>query len=48
MKDEVFINGKYSTNFIATEKPQEKVNTDMNFTSIYKQIAGIEARRMGL
>lgn len=48
MRDEVFIAGKYSTNFIATEKPQERVNTDMNFTSIYKQIAGIEARRMGL
>lgn len=48
MKNEVFLNGKYSTNFITTEKPQEEVNTEMNFISIYKQIAGIEARRMGL
>lgn len=48
MRNEVFIKGKYSTNFISTEKPQEQVNTEMNFTSIYKQIAGIEARRMGL
>ena len=48
MKNEVFIKGKYSTNFITTEKPQDQVNTEMNFTSIYKQIAGIEARRMGL
>lgn len=48
MRNEIFINGKYSTNFIAVEKPQEKVNTEMNFSAIYKQIAGIEARRMGL
>ena len=48
MRNEVFINGKYSTNFIGTQKPQEEVKTDMNFTHIYKQIAGIEARRMGL
>lgn len=48
MKNEVFIKGKYSTNFITTEKPQEQVDTEMNFTAIYKQIAGIEARRMGL
>ncbi len=48
MKNEVFLKGKYSTNFISTEKPQEQVNTDMDFTSIYKVIAGIEARRMGL
>lgn len=48
MRNEVFLKGKYSTNFITTEKPQEQVNTEMDFVSIYKQIAGIEARRMGL
>ena len=48
MSNETFINGKYSTSFIATEKPQEQVSTEMDYTSIYKKIAGIEARRMGL
>ena len=48
MRNEVFVKGKYSTNFIATEKPQEQVDTKMDFTALYKKIAGIEARRMGL
>jgi hypothetical protein len=48
MKNEVFIKGKYSTNFITTEKPQDQVDTSMDYTSLYKKIAGIEARRMGL
>ena len=48
MRNEVFLKGKYSTNFISTEKPQEQVNTEMDFIHIYKVIAGIEARRMGL
>lgn len=48
MKNEVFLNGKYSTNFISTEKPQEQVDTSMDYTALYKKIAGIEARRMGL
>jgi acetyl/propionyl-CoA carboxylase alpha subunit len=48
MKNETFIKGTYSTSFIATEKPQDQVDTAMDFSSIYKKIAGIEARRMGL
>jgi acetyl-CoA carboxylase biotin carboxylase subunit len=48
MKNEVFIHGKYSTNFITTEKPQDEVDTSMDYTALYKKIAGIEARRMGL
>ena len=48
MKNEVFLNGKYSTNFITTEKPQDQVDTSMDYTALYKKIAGIEARRMGL
>lgn len=48
MKNEVFVKGKYSTNFISTEKPQEQVDTSMDYTALYKKIAGIEARRMGL
>ncbi len=47
MKNEVFLKGKYSTNFISTEKPQDQVDTSMDYTSLYKKIAGIEARRMG-
>lgn len=48
MKNEVFLHGKYSTNFIATEKPQDQVDTSMDYSALYKKIAGIEARRMGL
>jgi acetyl-CoA carboxylase biotin carboxylase subunit len=48
MNEETFIQGKYSTAYIGTIKPQEKVQLDMDFTSIYKKIAGVEARRMGL
>jgi acetyl-CoA carboxylase biotin carboxylase subunit len=48
MKNEVFVNGKYSTSFITTEKPQDQVDTSMDYTALYKKIAGIEARRMGL
>ena len=47
MKNEVFVNGKYSTSFITTEKPQDQVDTSMDYTALYKKIAGIEARRMG-
>ncbi len=48
MKNETFIKGKYSTSFIGVEKPQDQVDTGMDYTSLYKKIAGIEARRMGL
>lgn len=47
MNEENFIKGKYSTSYLGTIKPQEKINTDMDYTSIYKKIAGVEARRMG-
>ncbi len=48
MNEESFIQGKYSTAYIGTVRPQDKVKLDMDFTSIYKKIAGVEARRMGL
>jgi acetyl-CoA carboxylase biotin carboxylase subunit len=48
MNEESFIQGKYSTAYIGTVRPQDKVVLDMDFTSIYKKIAGVEARRMGL
>lgn len=47
MNEETFIQGKYSTAYIGTIKPQDKVKLEMDYTSIYKKIAGIEARRMG-
>lgn len=43
-----FIEGKYSTNFISEEEPQKEINTDFDFLKIYKMLATIEARRMGL
>ncbi len=48
LNDEDFVAGNYSTNFIATKRPQEKVVTDVNYTSIYRKLACIEARRMGM
>ncbi|MGZ3789055.1 MAG: acetyl-CoA carboxylase biotin carboxylase subunit [Bacteriovorax sp.] len=48
MNEENFKKGHYSTNYISTVKPQEKVDTSMDFIAVYKKIAGIEARRMGL
>jgi acetyl-CoA carboxylase biotin carboxylase subunit len=48
MNEESFNAGKYSTAYIGTIKPQEKIKTEMDYTSIYKKIAGVEARRMGL
>jgi len=47
MNEENFIKGHYSTNYIATIKPQDKVDTSMDFVAVYKKIAGVEARRMG-
>lgn len=48
MNEENFKKGHYSTNYIATVKPQDKVDTSLNYVEIYKKLAGIEARRMGL
>lgn len=48
MNNEKFINGNYSTDFIGEEKPQEEVNTDVNYVEIYKKLACIEARRIGI
>jgi acetyl-CoA carboxylase biotin carboxylase subunit len=43
-----FIKGKYTTHYIAEVKPQDKVNTDFDSLKMYKVLASIEARRMGL
>jgi acetyl-CoA carboxylase biotin carboxylase subunit len=43
-----FVEGKYSTKFIEEHRPQESVDTSINFDEIYREIAAIEAKRMGL
>lgn len=48
MNEENFKKGHYSTNYIEKIRPQDQISTEMDYTSIYKKIAGIEARRMGM
>jgi acetyl-CoA carboxylase, biotin carboxylase subunit len=48
LRNENFIKGKYSTEFIKAENPQGKINTEMRFNDIYEVLSGIEARRLGL
>ncbi|TNF02437.1 MAG: ATP-grasp domain-containing protein [Deltaproteobacteria bacterium] len=43
-----FIEGNYSTNFISEEKPQDEVDTSVKYNNIYKKLACIEAKRMGI
>lgn len=43
-----FIDGKYSTDFIKVENPNDQVNTDLNHMRFYKMLAAVEARRMGM
>ncbi len=48
MDNKNFIDGKYSTDFIKVENPNEKVSTDLNHMRFYKMLAAVEARRMGM
>ena len=48
LKNENFIKGNYSTSFISVEKPQEKVCTDLEHQEIYRKLACIESRKMGM
>ena len=48
LREEDFINGNYSTAYIATVKPQDKVTTEFDYLRIFNMLAGIEANRMGL
>ncbi len=48
MWNENFSEGVYSTDFIKVEEPQSKVNTEFDHLRVYKMLAGVEARRMGL
>ncbi|MCP4912643.1 MAG: ATP-grasp domain-containing protein [Oligoflexia bacterium] len=48
LDDPVFKEGIYSTSYIGEVKPQERVETDLDYVSLYKKLATVEARRMGL
>ncbi|MDD0854477.1 biotin carboxylase N-terminal domain-containing protein [Halobacteriovorax sp. GB3] len=48
MNKKNFIDGYYSTDFIAVEKPQEEVSTELNHMRFYEVLAGVEARKMGM
>lgn len=47
-KDEVFLKGAYSTNFLATEKPQNKILTQINHNLLVEKMMSIEAGKAGL
>lgn len=48
LRDPVFEKGHYTTNYIAEERPQDKVETGVDIDNVYKILAGIEARQMGV
>jgi acetyl/propionyl-CoA carboxylase alpha subunit len=48
LKDEPFIRGNYTTKYIEEFKPQDRVNVELQPEGIYKILAGVEARQMGL
>ena len=48
LRNKNFINGNYSTSFISVEKPQEQVKTDLEHQEIYRKLACIEARKLGM
>ena len=48
MNNEKFVAGEYSTDFIVEENPQESIDTEINYLEIYKKLACIEARRIGI
>lgn len=48
LRNESFVKGYYSTKFIEVEKPQDLVKTDLEHEEIYKKLAVIEARKLGM
>ena len=48
VRNKNFIDGKYSTSFITSECPQDEIDTDLDYLSVYKKLACIEARRLGI
>ncbi len=47
LREEQFISGHYTTNYITEYKPQEKIKTDFDYHRVYQVLATIEARRLG-
>lgn len=48
LRDQKFVSGHYNTSFIAENNPNSKVNTDVDYQKVYRILAGIEARNMGV
>ena len=48
IKNENFVKGVYSTDFIEEEKPQDHVSQERDILNIFKKLAIIEARKIGL
>ena len=48
IKNENFVKGVYSTDFIEEEKPQDCVSQERDILNIFKKLAIIEARKIGL
>ena len=46
LQDRDFIEGVYTTNYIAENKPQKKINTAMDYDKLYVKLAGIETRQL--
>ena len=46
LKDGVFVQGEYTTDYIAEAKPQDKINTAMDYDKLYVKLAGIETRQL--
>jgi acetyl/propionyl-CoA carboxylase alpha subunit len=48
LNDETFISGHYSTAYIEQNKPQEKIDTSFDHKKVYRMLAAVEARRLGI
>jgi acetyl/propionyl-CoA carboxylase alpha subunit len=48
MDEENFKEGKYTTNYIKDVAPQERVETNVDYQSIFTKLAAAEARNMGM
>ena len=48
IKNENFVKGVYSTDFIEEEKPQDHVSQERDILNIFKKLAIVEARKIGL
>ena len=48
MDEPNFNEGNYTTNYINEVAPQESIDTEFNFSNVYKKLAAAEARNMGM